>query len=248
MVLVSPRHASGRRLPALGAEAIAAEVLRGGARLIQLRLKTESRRRALEAALRVREIVASVPGALLIVNDFADIAALVGADGVHVGEEDLPPGAARRIVGDGALVGASAHSVVEAEAALRDGADYLGIGTVYSSKTKPGLKAAGPEGLRSIVTRAVSRVGRIFSASNDARGDGDGDGGRGGAGRLGDSAPGYAIGGITLERVAPVLATGVHGVAVRKAIIERRDIARETALFVAEVERAAAATPARGTR
>jgi thiamine-phosphate pyrophosphorylase len=94
-------------------------------------------------------------GAALFVNDRVDVAMLHGADGAHVGPEDLPARAARRLLKPPALLGVSAGTLEEAKRAVRDGADYLGVGPVFATTTKPDAGAAiGTEGLAAIV-RAV---------------------------------------------------------------------------------------------
>jgi len=124
-------------------------LLAAGARIMQLRLKDAGSRDFLAAA---RAIVAlcGARGALLIVNDRADIAKLAGADGVHVGQEDLPLADARSIVGAGAIVGVSTHSVEQARAAEAGGADYIGFGAIYSGGLKNVQNAQGLERLRSV--------------------------------------------------------------------------------------------------
>jgi thiamine-phosphate diphosphorylase len=142
MVIVGGPSRRGR-----GAEEAAREAAAGGARLFQLREKGLERRALLGLAERVAGICRGA-GALLIVNDFADVAVAAGADGVHGGETDLPPEAARRVVGPARLVGASAHGAEAARRAAAAGADYVGVGTIFGSPTKPLLAARGPAVLR----------------------------------------------------------------------------------------------------
>jgi thiamine-phosphate pyrophosphorylase len=114
------------------AQAVAA--LDGGARVIQLRLKAASAAAVLEAA---RRIVALAAGrALVIVNDRADLAALADADGVHLGEEDLPVAEARALLGPHRLVGRSTRTLEDGLAALRDGADHVGFGPIFETRSK----------------------------------------------------------------------------------------------------------------
>lgn len=107
----------------------------GGCTLVQLREKDQSSRCFYETAKKVREVTARlrVP---LIINDRADIALAVNADGVHVGQDDLPACAVRQIVGPDRIVGVSAGNRSEALAAAAAGADYLGIGAMYATGTK----------------------------------------------------------------------------------------------------------------
>jgi len=129
--------------------------LAGGATVIQLRDKTASTRRLLELG-RVLRALTREAGATFIVNDRADVALAVDADGVHVGQDDLPAREARRIVGANRVLGVSASSVAEALQAERDGADYIGAGTVFATVSKPDAGAPiGLEGLAQIA-RAVA--------------------------------------------------------------------------------------------
>lgn len=113
----------------------AAHLLAGGARVVQLRMKRTPMREALAWA---REVVAACryAGALCLVNDRVDLALLAGADGVHVGDEDLPPEAARELLGPGRLVGVTVRDVAGARAAREAGADYVGLGPVFGTTTK----------------------------------------------------------------------------------------------------------------
>lgn len=114
---------------------LVAAIAAAGAGLIQLRDKT------LDDATLLGRASAAVAaarrcGTLLIINDRPDIAVAAGADGVHLGEEDLPVWAARRVVGSGRLIGRTAHTPEEARAAVADAADYLGVGPCFPSETK----------------------------------------------------------------------------------------------------------------
>ena len=135
--------------------AVVQAALAGGATVIQLRDKTASTRRLLELG-RVLRALTREAGATFIVNDRADVALAVDADGVHVGQDDLPARNARRIVGAERVVGVSASSMAEALQAERDGADYIGAGTVFATGSKPDAGAPiGLEGLAQIA-RAVA--------------------------------------------------------------------------------------------
>lgn len=116
--------------------------LRGGADMVQLRVKEGADREILALARLLRTLTTRA-GALFLVNDRPDLALLAGADGVHVGQEDLPVAAARRVVGERAVVGLSTHSAAQARAAERAGADYVGFGPLYATPTKPGRRAIG---------------------------------------------------------------------------------------------------------
>jgi thiamine-phosphate pyrophosphorylase len=113
---------------------LAARALAGGARVVQLRIKDAPAGDLLELARRL--VALSAGRALVIVNDRADVAALAGADGVHVGAEDLPVAEARRVVGPHLLVGRSTRTLEDGLAALAAGADHVGFGPIYATGTK----------------------------------------------------------------------------------------------------------------
>jgi len=128
--------------------------LEGGAGAIQLRHKEASSRDLYEEALEFRKIC-DVHGALFIVNDRLDIALAAGADGVHLGAEDLPVAVARRLAPKDFIIGATARTPEAAVEAEKNGADYLGVGAVFPTRSKSDARVIGPEGLRK-VARAVS--------------------------------------------------------------------------------------------
>lgn len=125
------------------------EALEGGVTLVQYRAKTASSAEMYAEALQLKALCDSfnVP---LIINDRLDIAMAVGAAGVHLGQDDLPCAAARRILGEDYLIGVSAHNPAEAKAALQSGADYLGCGAVFGTATKADVKKLGTDGLAAI--------------------------------------------------------------------------------------------------
>jgi len=123
------------------------QAVSGGCTVVQLREKTASSREFYETAARVRKITADM-GVPLIINDRADIALAVNADGVHIGQEDLPLDAARRIMGKDAVIGVSVNNLTEALAAL--GADYLGVGAMFATGTKTDANLATMDELRRI--------------------------------------------------------------------------------------------------
>ena len=125
------------------------EALEGGVTLVQYRAKTASSAEMYAEALQLKALCDSfnVP---LIINDRLDIAMAVGAAGVHLGQDDLPCAAARRILGEEYLIGVSAHNPAEARAALLCGADYLGCGAVFGTATKADVKKLGTDGLAAI--------------------------------------------------------------------------------------------------
>lgn len=124
-------------------------VVRGGAGVVQLRSKTLPRGRLLELARELREITAAA-GAVLIVNDHLDIALLSGADGVHLGDDDLSVAEARRLAPAGFLVGASASTLPAARAAVSAGADHLGCGPAFPTPIKAAKPVIGPAGVAAI--------------------------------------------------------------------------------------------------
>lgn len=109
--------------------------IEGGVTLVQLREKKASSRAFYETALAVRGITRA-RGVPLIINDRVDIAQAVDADGVHVGQDDLPAAVIRRILGPDKILGVSAGSLAEAQAAVAAGADYLGVGAMHATGTK----------------------------------------------------------------------------------------------------------------
>jgi thiamine-phosphate pyrophosphorylase len=118
--------------------------------MVELREKGIPDRDLLRTARALRELSAR-RGALFVVNDRPDVALLSQADGVHLGQLDLPPGAVRSLVGEGLLIGVSTHSVDEARAAEAAGADYIGAGPVFPTRTKDAGPLLGLDGLRAIL-------------------------------------------------------------------------------------------------
>ncbi len=159
--------------------------LAGGARFLQLRAKHLSGSEFLDLASAV-VVLAHSAQAQLIVNDRADIARLAGADGVHVGQEDLAPASVRAIVGDAAIVGLSTHTIEQVEQAVRAPVTYIAVGPVFGTATKDTGHA--PVGLEM-----VREAARRTSACG---------------------LPLVAIGGITLANAASVLEAGAASVAV----------------------------------
>ena len=127
----------------------AREAVAGGADVIQLRDKESEAREVVEAGRQIRKAVGR-DKAVFIVNDRPDIALAVGADGVHLGQDDLPVTAARSILGKDKIIGLSTHSLEQASVAQNSGADYIGVGPVFSTPTKPGYKAVGLELIKKV--------------------------------------------------------------------------------------------------
>lgn len=185
----------------------ARDALAGGAGVIQLRDKMASSRRLYEAAAAIREMTRAA-GALLIVNDRLDIALAAGADGLHVGPDDLPVEVARRLLRPGMILGASAGTVKEAIEAERAGADYLGVGAVYEAR---GSKAdAGPP-------VGPGRVREVRAAVQ---------------------IPIVGIGGVKAENAAPVIAAGADGVAVITGVVAASDIRAAAERYVMIIDEA----------
>lgn len=179
--------------------AIAAAALDGGADMVQLRDKRGDLRALLPQARAIRALC-SAHGAIFIVNDRLDLALAAGADGAHVGQDDLPAEAARRLLGPGKILGVSTHDRGQAEAARRARADYIGFGPMFLTGTKEtGYAPRGLAGLREV--------------------------------RAAVGLPILAIGGITLEGVADVIAAGATAVAVISAIVAAPDMAAAAAAF-----------------
>lgn len=196
-----------RRLSGLSHAEQVERLCEGGARLVQLREKHLSPREfysEAEGALRV----ARGRGAKLIINDRADIALALGADGVHLGQDDMPPEAARALLGRGAVIGFSTHGVEQSVAAARLPVDYVAIGPVFATSSKENPDpTVGLEGVR-LARRAVGRV------------------------------PLVAIGGITRENAPSVLDAGADSVALIGALLATDDpaeITRRTRDFLARL-------------
>ncbi|MEV4598756.1 thiamine phosphate synthase [Amycolatopsis sp. NPDC049253] len=170
--------------------------LAGGVDIVQLRDKTNGA--PLEAAQEIAalEVLAEAcarHGALLSVNDRADVALAVGADVLHLGQHDIPVPLARRILGDDVVIGRSTHSVEQATAAAaEDGVDYFCTGPCWPTPTKPGRYAPGLDLVRATAETGTDR-------------------------------PWFAIGGIDTERLPEVLAAGATRIVVVRAITEAED-------------------------
>lgn len=176
----------------------------GGARLVQLREKHASPREFCAAAAAAVALARQL-GVVLIVNDRADIALAARAGGVHLGQDDLDPAAARRLLGDDLIIGYSTHNLEQARAAARLPVDYVAFGPVFPTRTKE----------RPDPTVGLEALGRVRDA-------------------LGPVTPLVAIGGITRERARAVLAAGADSVAVVSALVaEPEEIERRTREFLA---------------
>lgn len=194
------------------------EALEGGVTLVQYRAKTASSAEMYAKALQLKALCDSfnVP---LIINDRLDIAMAVGAAGVHLGQDDLPCAAARRILGEEYLIGVSAHNPAEARAALQSGADYLGCGAVFGTATKADVKKLGTEGLAAICREKERPYsGRNLLAAICWK----------------KGLPVVGIGGVTADNYREVRAAGADGAAIVSGILAQPDI-RATVKAIARI-------------
>ena len=142
---------------------VARQAIEGGVKTIQLRDKDRSKKELISIAQELRGLCAE-HDVLFIVNDYLDLALAVGADGLHLGQDDLPTGVARRILPIGKIIGASVTSLEQATTAENEGADYLGVGAIFPTPSKEAAAVIGLEGLRQIrqeVTLPLVALGGI---------------------------------------------------------------------------------------
>lgn len=183
---------------------LASACLDGGATCLQIRAKHAASDWLLRCVDSVVTRSGAYEGALVIVNDRADIARGAGASGVHVGQEDLSPAAVRRILGDQALVGLSTHTAAQLEGALAQPISYVAIGPVFQTDTKrTGREAFGLDGVRARANMPRSR-----------------------------GLPVVAIGGITLDRAASVMNAGANAVAVITDLLASGDPRARVAAYM----------------
>jgi thiamine-phosphate pyrophosphorylase len=173
------------------AAALAERLVAGGAGAVQLRAKRASTRETIALARAVRAVVASVP---FIVNDRLDVALLVGADGVHLGQDDLSVEDAQRLAAGRLTIGVSTHDLAQARAAARAGADYLGFGPVFPTATKENPDPVQGVAALAEVVRAVAPI------------------------------PVVAIGGITIRRAAEVAGAGAAAACAIAAVNGAADV------------------------
>jgi thiamine-phosphate pyrophosphorylase len=147
------------------------QAVEGGVTVVQLREKAASGRAFLEEARRLKELLAEY-GIPLIINDRLDIALAVDADGVHLGQDDLPLEVGRALLGPTKIIGISVNTVAEAEAAAAGGADYLGVSPVFETPTKtdtpPAVGLEGVARLRAAVKVPLVGIGGINPANAGA--------------------------------------------------------------------------------
>lgn len=123
---------------------VAGAILDAGVKILQYREKAKSFREMYEDCLVLRDMTKQT-GALLIINDYLELAKAVGADGLHIGQDDMPLTVMRQLAGPDLMIGLSTHSPAQALAALSDGADYIGVGPLYATNTK--VNVGDPLGL-----------------------------------------------------------------------------------------------------
>ena len=128
----------------------------GGVHVVQLREKESLARDLYTLAQQLRHLTAE--RALFLVNDRVDVALAVGADGVHLPADGLPVAAARRLLGDDKLIGCSVHDVTSAVQCAQEGADFVHVGTVYATDSKPGRAPAGPQLVRNVAAAVAIPV------------------------------------------------------------------------------------------
>ena len=189
--IVDPERANGRSLSELTRLVVA-----GGATLIQLRDKHGATRQMIEEAWAIKAALAGT-GVPLVVNDRVDVALVAGADGVHLGQEDMRVEDARRLLGPDAIIGLSIKTVALANAASLEHLDYVGVGGVYATTSKDNPnKPIGVNGLRDIVHAFRARKRDL---------------------------PVCGIAGIDASNAAPVIVAGADGVAVISALSMKSD-------------------------
>lgn len=176
-------------------------VLEGGCRWIQLRMKEASTEAFLHVGREVGRLCRQY-GATFILDDRVEFVAELGADGVHLGKNDLPVAEARRRLGPAALLGATANTFADIERAAAAGADYIGLGPFRFTRTKSNLSPLlGIGGYRTIMAQCRT---------------------------AGIALPVVAIGGITAADTAEILTTGVSGIALSGALLNAEDPTEET--------------------
>lgn len=189
-------------------EEIADALLRAGARVLQLRWKAASEDDVRHLATRLVPRCEAV-GALLIVNDHVEVAARVGAAGVHLGQDDGDIVSARRILGPRRWIGRSTHELAQVVEAVQEGASYLGFGPVFDG----GGKVLGPGDGRAVMpSRGVPALAAAVAAAG--------------------AVPVVAIGGITLETLPEVRAAGAWAWAPMRALVGAEDITHRCASWI----------------
>lgn len=183
----------------------ALQALRGGCRWIQLRMKGASEHELIAMGRRIRQLCTEY-GATFIIDDHVELVAVTGADGVHLGKNDMPVEQARKILGSHKIIGATANTFEDIENAVSAGADYIGLGPFRFTTTKEKLSPTlGLDGYLQIMNRC-----REAGIDKDV----------------------VAIGGITASDMHELMQTGISGVAISGAILNASDPIAETAKFL----------------
>ena len=182
------------------------KALEGGVDIVQLREYSMTDWELLKVARELR-LLTKQNNALFIVNNRPDIAKLVNADGVHLGQDDLPVEEARKILGHGKIVGVSTHEMAQAQKALSEGADYIGVGPVYPTQTKKNV-------VPPVTLSYVKQVAQWKQAPTY-----------------------FAIGGIKHSNIGEVLEAGARRVAVVTGIVGANDIKQATLEFKQSLEK-----------
>ena len=177
---------------------ITQQLLIGGADVIQLRAKGAEMDQIIHAAKQILPLCKSA-GIPFILNDFPELAVELGADGVHIGQDDGAIYDVRRSIGEDMLIGRSTHSLEQAHKAMDDGADYIGFGPLFPTPTKAGRPAIGLEE----VSKMETEVGRFV--------------------------PAFCIGGIKMENLQQVLAAGARRCVIVSQLLTAIDIQKATA-------------------
>lgn len=175
--------------------------LEGGCRWVQLRMKNATEEELRRNASAAKELCLEA-GAVFIIDDYVDLALEVGADGVHLGKNDMPIPEARRILGNGFIIGGTANTIEDIRGHWRNGADYIGCGPFRFTATKENLSPVlGLEGYRDI-------VGKMKDEGIDL--------------------PMVAVGGITCDDIPGIMETGAGGIALSGTILRADDPVKET--------------------
>jgi len=176
------------------AESVCKQMLEGGVDIIQLRAKGKAPEEVLALAKRMKPVIAASNG-IFIVNDNPEIARKAGADGVHIGQDDMSVAAARQLLVPGQLVGKSTHSLEQAQATAVEMPDYIGVGPLYATATKPDYTPVG-----------LDLIGQVNADPTVAE------------------VPRFCIGGVNLERLPEIIGAGAERIVIVSALLQASDI------------------------
>lgn len=205
--MISRLHYITQDVPGFSHTQLAELACKGGADWVQLRVKNKTHDEWFTIAQETKSICNKY-GAKLIINDNAQIAKEISADGVHLGKEDMSPKEARKILGNNFIIGGSSNTMNEVKWLIENGVDYVGVGPYRFTTTREKLNPVlGLEGIKKI------------------------------AKKIGTQIPMIAIGGIKLEDVESLMQTGIHGVAVSSAINLADEKSEMTLNFVSSLRR-----------